>query len=117
MLTNVCLRFIPLDSMYTYACGACSHEMWRAMHAEHLAAPQQAELDSIMRVLSVPVVSYTKATTAAVGPRPSMGGISGLARSPGQNPSLSRSMGTYRVFQNREPQKCLIDYYKYECKG
>eukprot|EP00438_Fugacium_kawagutii_P022168 Skav235766 [mRNA] locus=scaffold803:606638:607689:+ [translate_table: standard] len=66
-----------------------SHLLTSAQLQNQAAA---AELDSIMRVLSVPVVSYTKAasTVGAMGPRPSVtgGGIPGLPRSPGQNPSL-----------------------------
>eukprot|EP00434_Breviolum_minutum_P010293 symbB.v1.2.009084.t1/scaffold567.1/size186458/6 len=56
----------------------------------------QAELDSIMRVLSVPVVSYNKAVNI---PRPSAPGPMNvsppMARSPGQNPQspLQQSPG------------------------
>lgn len=51
---------------------------------QNQAEAVQAELESILRVLSVPVVSYTKATNV---PRP--GGVGSgvaMARSPGQNP-------------------------------
>ena len=55
---------------------------------------KEAELESILRVLSVPVVSYTKATNV---PRP--GGVGSgvaMARSPGQNPWRGRNFASQK---------------------